>query len=57
MPEFAEQNVFEMFVANERQPFWLRRTTWDNTCAKVVEVGQFNGPPPYYGNPKVFADA
>ena len=27
-----------------------------NTCAKVVEVGQFKGPPPYYGNPKVFAD-
>ena len=42
-----------MFVANERQPFWLRRTTWGNTCAKVVEVGEFKGPPPYYGNPKV----
>ena len=56
MPEFAEQNLFEMFVANDRQPFWLRRTTWGNTCAKVVEVGQFKGPPPYWmATLKVFA--
>ena len=56
MPDFAEQNVFEMFVANRRQPFWLRRTTWGNTCAKVVDVGEFKRPPPYCGNPRVFAD-
>jgi hypothetical protein len=56
MPGFAEQNVFEMFVAHGRQPFWLRRTTSGNTCAKVVVVEKFKGPPPCYGNPKVFAD-
>ena len=56
MPDFAQQNVFGMFVANGRQPFWLLRTTWCNTCAKVVEVGKFRGPPPYYGNPSVFVD-
>lgn len=50
-------NVFEMYVANGRRPgFWLRRTTWGNTCAKVTSVGELKGKPPYYGNPKVLAD-
>lgn len=50
-------NVFQMYVAYGRKPgFWLRRTTWGNTCAKVVSVGTFMGPPPYYGNPPVRAD-
>lgn len=56
MPAFSDENVFQMFEANGRQPFWLRRTTWGNACAKVVSVGEFRGPPPYYGNPKVLAD-
>jgi hypothetical protein len=53
----GQQNVFEMFVEFGQKPgFWLRRTTWGNTCAKVVSVGKFKGPPPYYGNPPVLAD-
>lgn len=57
MPEFSDLNVFQMYVANgEQTGFWLRRTTWDNTCAKVTSVGPLTGPPPYYGNPKVFGD-
>ncbi len=57
MPEFSEFNVFQMYVANEKQPgFWLRRTTWGNTCARVISVGEFTGPPPYFGNPTVLAD-
>jgi hypothetical protein len=55
--EFSDLNVFQMYEANARQPgFWIRRTTWANSCARIVEVGPLNGPPPYYGNPKVFAD-
>lgn len=57
MSEFADQNLFQMFVANGSRPgFWLRRTTWSNTCACVTSVGPLTGPAPYYGNPKVLAD-
>lgn len=57
MSEFADQNVFQMFVANGEKPgFWWRRTTWGNTCAIVVSVSELRGPPPYYGNPVVLAD-
>jgi hypothetical protein len=34
----------------------LGRTTWGNTCAEVVHVGELSGKPPYYGNPAVRAD-
>lgn len=57
MPDFSDKNVFEMYVANgKRAGFWLRRTTWGNTCARVVDVGDIKGPAPYFGNPKVYAD-
>jgi hypothetical protein len=57
MPNFSDLNVFQMYVANgERPGFWLRRTTWENTCARVTSVGDFKGPPPYFGNPLVLAD-
>jgi len=57
MSDFSDQNVFQMYVANGEKPgFWLRRTTWGNTCAQVTSVGEFSGPPPYYGSPTVFAD-
>ena len=57
MPDFSDKNVFEMYVANgKRAGFWLRRTTWGNTCARVVDVGDIKGPAPYFCNPKVYAD-
>lgn len=57
MSEFSELNVFQMYVENDEQPgFWLRRTTWGNTCARVTSVDEFRGPPRYYGNPVVLAD-
>lgn len=50
-------NVYQMYVEFGKRPgFWLRRTTWGNTCAKVVSVGEFSGKAPYYGNPEVRAD-
>lgn len=46
-----------MFVANGARPgFWVRRTTWDNGCARVTSVGPFTSSAPYFGNPKVYAD-
>lgn len=55
--DFSSENVFEMFVRNGNEAgFWIKRTTWANTCAKVVSVGEFKGSPPYFGNPKVFAE-
>ncbi|MBN9506990.1 MAG: hypothetical protein J0I69_13285 [Altererythrobacter sp.] len=57
IPDFSDKNVFEMYVANGMRPgFWLRRTTWGSTCARVVDVGEIKGPAPYFGNPKVYAD-
>jgi hypothetical protein len=54
---FSSLNVFEMYVANGKKPgFWLRRTTWENTCAKVTSIGALKGPAPYYGNPVVLVD-
>jgi hypothetical protein len=57
MTDFSDLNIFQMYAANgEQLGFWLRRTTWGNTCACVTSVGEFKGPPPYYGNPIVLAD-
>lgn len=57
MSEYADKNVFQMYVANGEEPgFWLRRTTWGNTCAQVTSVGELKGPAPYFGNPPVQAD-
>lgn len=57
MDAFSDKNIFEMYVANGKQPgFWLRRSTWGNTCARVVSVGELKGAPPYFGNPVVLAD-
>ena len=49
-------NVFQMFVAHGGAGFWVRRTTWENTCARVVRVGAITGPAPYFGNPSVLMD-
>ena len=57
MPDFSDKNVFEMYVANDKRAgFWLRRTTWGNTCARIVDVGELGGAAPYFGSPKVYAD-
>ena len=57
MADFSDFNIFQMYAANDARPgFWLRRTTWANTCARVTSVGAFKGPPPYYGTPVVLAD-
>jgi hypothetical protein len=45
-----------MYIEHWRQPgFWVRRTTWGNTIAKITSVGQLSGRAPYYGNPEVVA--
>ncbi|WP_374394919.1 hypothetical protein [Sphingopyxis sp.] len=55
--EFSDLNIFQKNDANGREPgFWVRRTTWADSCARIVEVGPIAGPPPYFGNPKVYAD-
>lgn len=49
-------NIYEMYVEHWKQPgFWIRRTTWGNTIAKIKHVGELSGRPPYYGNPEVVA--
>lgn len=45
-----------MFVAHGGPGFWVRRTTWGGTCARIVRVGQITQPAPYFGNPSVLMD-
>lgn len=50
-------NIYEMYVHHWKKPgFWVRRTTWGNTIAKIIYVGEFSGRAPYYGNPEVRVD-
>lgn len=49
-------NIYEMYDEHGRRPgFWVRRTVWGNTIAKVIEVGEMSGTGPFFGNPKVVA--
>ena len=50
------QNIFEMYVSDGGPGFWVRRTTWGNTCARIVRVGEMTKPGPYFGNPSVLMD-
>ena len=52
----SDQNVYEMFLANGGPGFWIRRTTWGATCARIVGVGEMTKPGPYFGNPPVLMD-
>lgn len=49
-------NIFQMYMAHGGPGFWLRRTTWGSTCARVAGMGKLGGPAPYFGNPPVLAD-
>jgi hypothetical protein len=51
-----DQNVFEMIVANGGPGFWIRRTTWGGTLARIIGNGAFTKAPPYFGNPSVLMD-
>lgn len=53
---FSDQNVFEMFVTNGGPGFWVRRTTWRSSCARIIRVGPMTKPGPYFGNPSVLMD-
>ena len=49
-------NIFQMYMAYGGGGFWLRRTTWESTCARVVGMGERSGPAPYFSNPPILAD-
>jgi len=51
-----DQNVFQMYVAHGGPGFWVRRTTWGFSCARVVRVGEMTKSGPYFGNPSVLMD-
>jgi hypothetical protein len=50
-------NIYEMLKKNNGKiGFWIQRSSWVISCAKVVRIGQMRGYPPYYGNPIVRVD-
>jgi len=53
---FSELNVYQMAERHGGSGFWITRTTWRNTVAHVVGIGEITGPPPYFGNPVVVMD-
>ncbi|MGO4440266.1 DUF5710 domain-containing protein [Rhizobium sp. RAF56] len=53
---FSDQNIFEMYEANGGPDFWIRRTTWSHTCARIIRIGPFTKPGPYFGNPSALMD-
>ncbi|PDT50906.1 MULTISPECIES: DUF5710 domain-containing protein [Sinorhizobium] len=50
------QNVYEMFVEHGGPGFWIRRTTWGGTCARVIRIGEMTKPAPYFGSPTALMD-
>lgn len=56
-------NVYQMYNENEfKFGFFIQRYSWGNTVAKItsiegVEEGRrIKGQPPYFGNPRVYAE-
>lgn len=50
-------NIYGMYIHHWKQVgFWVRRTTWGNTIAKITHVGELTGRAPYFGSPIVRAD-
>lgn len=54
--DIGGQNVFEMLAANGGPGFWISRTTWGGTLARIIRVGMFTKHAPYFGNPSVLMD-
>lgn len=53
---FSELNVYQMAERHGGSGFWITRTTWRNTVAYIVGIGEITGPSPYFGNPVVVMD-
>lgn len=54
--EDNSRNVFQMLDDANGPGIWVRRTTWEASCARIVAMGRATKPPPYYGNPSVLMD-
>jgi hypothetical protein len=55
-------NIYEMYAKHgNRLGFYVKRCSWGNTIAKVVDIEgvidgeKMSGKEPYFGNPKVTA--
>ena len=53
---FSQHNVYQMAEINGGPGFWVTRTTWGNTVARIVGIGNITGPGPYFGSPPVLMD-
>lgn len=50
------QNIFQMVEANGGPGFWVRRTTWGGTYARIVGIRPFTKDGPYFGSPSTVMD-
>lgn len=53
---FSLVNVYQMAEAFGGPRFWVTRTTWQSTVARIVGVGLKTAPAPYFGSPPVVMD-
>lgn len=53
---FSQHNVYQMAEINGGPGFWVTRTTWGNTVARIIGIGTITGPGPYFGSPPVLMD-
>lgn len=49
-------NIYQMYLDNRGAGFWVRRSRWVQTVARITAVGPLEGRAPYYNNPQVLAD-
>lgn len=49
-------NIYQMYLENRGAGFWVRRSRWERTVARITFVDPLEGRAPYYNNPQVLAD-
>ena len=55
-PSFSTLNVYQMAERHGGPGFWITRTTWGSTVARIVGIAPATAPAPYFGSPPVVMD-
>lgn len=53
---FSQHNVYQMAEIYGGPGFWVTRTTWGHTVARIVGIGTMTRLGPYFGSPPVLMD-
>lgn len=53
---FRLQRLVFQAASPRRAGFWIHRTTWGGTLARIIRIKEFTKYAPYFGNPSVLMD-